>query len=275
MSQSRSLPAGALGPAALPVGPGRLADWLGTTVELLLVLTAGVMALRRAAGHLTRPPDTASLLIVGLAAAGVLVMRGPWRRHLPRGASALPPAVALSPLAAYVPAAAVLLLCGALTTPGISAAALAVLWGPPALEEIWRAVERLRARRRRLPARIVAIEAADDGPADGRGDEAMPEHVTQQQTRFRADDGRESIAGWIRVSFQAGQRTAAAHLAFCPPLERVPQMSVRQLSGPAARLKTAQLLPHGVRVELKLDATTAEPADVVLKFAATCPAAAE
>ena len=239
----------------------RLAGWLWSTVEVLLVLVAGVMALRRAAGALTRPPEAAGLLLVGLAAAGVLAAGRLWRRQ---GASGARPGTGSGRWAAYVPALAVLLLGGALTTRGISPLALAVLWGPPAFVETAWALRWLLARRQSAPAGRAVAEAESD-------DENTPDHVTQRHTRFLSGDGGESIAGWLRVSFQAGQRTAAAHVAFCPPLEGLPQMSVWQASGPAARLKTAQLLPHGARVDLKLAVPAAEPADVVLKFAATCP----
>jgi hypothetical protein len=94
------------------------------------------------------------------------------------------------------------------------------------------------------------------------------EEITQQLTRSTAADGTEEIAGWLRVAFAAGQRTASVHLAFCPPFARMPELSVEQIDGPTARIKTAQVLPYGARLDLKLQAAGEMPEDVMLQFSA-------
>jgi hypothetical protein len=99
-------------------------------------------------------------------------------------------------------------------------------------------------------------------------EELPPEEVSQQFTRTAAADGAEEIAGWLRISFAAGQRTKNAHLAFCPPFARTPQLSVEQLDGPEARIKTAQVLPYGARLDLKLPPTGESSASIVLHFTA-------
>jgi hypothetical protein len=95
-----------------------------------------------------------------------------------------------------------------------------------------------------------------------------PEEVTQQLTRSTAADGTEELAGWLRISFAAGQRTGSVHVAFCPPFARTPELSVEQIDGPEARLKTTQALPYGARLDLKLHSASESPASVVLQFAA-------
>ena len=95
-----------------------------------------------------------------------------------------------------------------------------------------------------------------------------PEEVTQQLTRSTAADGTEELAGWLRIPFAAGQRTGSVHVAFCPPFARTPELSVEQIDGPEARLKTTQVLPYGARLDLKLHAASESPASVVLQFAA-------
>jgi hypothetical protein len=45
-------------------------------------------------------------------------------------------------------------------------------------------------------------------------------------------------------------------------------LSVEQIGGPPSRVKTAQLLPYGVRLDLKLAATAEEPTSVLLQFVA-------
>ena len=99
-------------------------------------------------------------------------------------------------------------------------------------------------------------------------EELPPEAVSQQFTRTTTADGGEELAGWLRISFAAGQRTKNAHLAFCPPFARAPELSVEQLDGPEARIKTAQVLPYGARLDLKLPPSSESPVAIVLHFTA-------
>ncbi len=66
----------------------------------------------------------------------------------------------------------------------------------------------------------------------------------------------------------AGQRTGSLHVAFCPPFTATPELVVEQLEGPEARMKTAQLMPYGARLDLKLAAAAEEPTSVLLQFSA-------
>ena len=96
----------------------------------------------------------------------------------------------------------------------------------------------------------------------------LPEEVSQQLTRSQAADGADELSGWLRLAFAAGQRTGSIHVAFCPPFATVPELELEQLDGPEARIKTAQLLAYGVRLDLKLAAAAEEPASVLLQFSA-------
>ena len=80
--------------------------------------------------------------------------------------------------------------------------------------------------------------------------------------------GPRNSAGWLRLSFAAGQRTGSVHVAFCPPLRVTPEMEVEQIEGPEARIKTAQVLPYGARFDLKLAAAAEQPTTVLLQFTA-------
>ena len=101
----------------------------------------------------------------------------------------------------------------------------------------------------------------------------LSEDVTQQLTRSQAADGVEELSGWLRTAFAAGQRTGSLHVAFCPPFAVTPELEVEQLDGPEARIKTAQLLPYGARLDLKLAAAAEEPTSVLLQFSARTPPA--
>lgn len=131
----------------------------------------------------------------------------------------------------------------------LSTAASAPLESPPTVSSV---AESLLTED--LPAGLSPAWPADD--------------VLQQLVRSRAADGSERLAGWLRIPFAAGQRTGSEHVAFCPPFDRTPHVAVEQLDGPAVRVKTAQLLPHGVRLDLKLAAVTEEPVAVILRFSA-------
>lgn len=109
---------------------------------------------------------------------------------------------------------------------------------------------------------------ADDGPSEATCDAVPERSVTQQVTRLQASDGTETISGWLRASFQPGQRTASVHLAFCPPFSGMPSVEVEQVDGPPGRIKTVQLLPYGARFDLKLFNDAEEPLDVLLQFSA-------
>lgn len=92
--------------------------------------------------------------------------------------------------------------------------------------------------------------------------------VTQQLIRSEAADGSEELSGWLRLPFAPGQRTGSIHVAFCPPLRVAPELAVEQIEGPEARIKTAQLLPYGARLDLKLAAAAESPTVVLLQFTA-------
>jgi len=98
-----------------------------------------------------------------------------------------------------------------------------------------------------------------------------PAEVLQQLTRSQAADGTEELFGWIRLPFAVGQRTGCIHVAFCPPLCVTPEVTVEQIEGPDARIKTAQLLPYGARFDLKLAAAAEASTTVVLQFLARAP----
>jgi len=82
--------------------------------------------------------------------------------------------------------------------------------------------------------------------------------------------GVERIEGWLKATAEPGERTMNVHVAFCPPFERVPQFTVIQSSGPAVRVRPVQLLPYGVRLELKLNEPSNDRSAIVVEFSAEC-----
>ncbi len=75
------------------------------------------------------------------------------------------------------------------------------------------------------------------------------QHLVRRQTSTS-----ERIDGWLRCDFSPGQRTAALHVAFCPPLAALPTVEARidpQQSG-IATCKVAELYVHGARFDVRL-----------------------
>ncbi len=226
----------------------------------LLVAAAMVVAWRRLAGALTSPPPPAVLLTAAVLATSVAAVRGgQWH-------GARPPVAALWGGMILTSLATAVLTLG-LCLPGTPIAWVAVVGALFAAEESWTWLRRLRPR---TPSRGAGCQPAVEKGQVGNLSlqEVPPDGVLQQLTRSRAAGGAEEISGWLRTSFAAGQRTASVHVAFCPPLAAVPELAVEQIDGPEARIKTAQVLPYGARVDLKLAAASGEPASVLLQFSA-------
>ncbi len=257
--------------------------WSVGTLIGSLWCAAVLVAWRRCAGALEKPLDPQMLLLVGAlvaaAAAAVRIIRFriappdvPWR---------LPAAIVL------LPTPAVLLLAAAVSLPQTSTGGLVAFWALLVGAEswAWRAAWRRRVRNGpNAPAGRPSGAGSSPEPVDHRSPTESPppgrrpqidspstipaDDVLQQLTRSLAADGSEQLAGWLRAEFASGQRTASVHVAFCPPFSQTPQVTVEQLDGPSARIKTAQLLPHGARLDLKLAAAAEEPGSVVLQFRA-------
>jgi hypothetical protein len=109
-------------------------------------------------------------------------------------------------------------------------------------------------------------------PGDGEDDEAAEAlraaDVTQQMVRRLQADGRQAVGGMLRADFAAGERTVTAHLAFCPPLGVTPEFSAAAMAGPGAQVRATQILPYGVRMEIKLDVASRERVSVWIGFEA-------
>jgi len=251
--------------------------WLVVLLTGLLWCAALLIGWRRLAGALDTPLTPAVLLLLGVVVVAVAVgARSCWNR-LPSRSGTL----SYKRLARLLPTTAVLLLGAAVSLRQTNAAALIAFWAMLAGEELWawraaagrkrcRGAENREAPRPPEPPPTAAVaEASVQEPVPATTPSAIPaDDVLQQLTLSRVADGGTQLAGLLRPPSATGQRTAAEHVAFCPPFAKTPQVTVEQLDGPPARVKTAQLLPHGVRLDLKLDATADTPQAVLLQFTA-------
>lgn len=252
------------------------ARWSAGALLGVLLLMAAVLVWRRLSGALETPLSAFSLAAVGLlAAVAAISARAFWRYPASRGAGS----GRLDRLVPWLPLPAVLAVGSALSLPTASPGELAALWSILALEEVaaWlpalgrRVASRFgnasdAARRVRFDPPQAPVAHVAASPV--RPDATPAEEITQQLTRTQSADGVETLCGWLRVDLSPGQRTANAHVAFCPPFGRTPTLEVSQSSGPPTRVKTVQLLPFGARLDLKLPHATDAPASVVLQFTA-------
>jgi hypothetical protein len=96
--------------------------------------------------------------------------------------------------------------------------------------------------------------------------------TTQSIVREMTADG-EKVTGELLGRFRAGERTIFLHVAFCPPLPSVPQITCRQISGAEAEVKVSQLQTFGVRFDVRLKHDPTSTVETLLGFTANCPAA--
>lgn len=247
-----------------------LARWSAYTLVAILLLGAGTMWCRRAASALQQPLEWPGLLLVGAVSAGAgVAARILARRPAPASSGRAAPGTFEWVVSLGLAAWGI-----ALSPSGTSAGGLLVFWGILAGEEVWawrsalglaglpgwlrrgRGSEGTSASPVAAPSRKRVSDLRPPPPGD----------VTQEFVRSRQPDGGERLAGWMRVPLSPGQRTATVHLAFCPPFVRTPKITVAQQEGPTARIKEAQLLPYGARLDLKLTHAADAPATVLLEI---------
>ncbi|MGQ9575248.1 MAG: hypothetical protein ACUVUC_08020 [Thermoguttaceae bacterium] len=243
----------------------------------LLVAAALVLAWRRAAGVLQVPLSPAALGTLGLLAAACA-----WAVRAARSHAALSRLSGRAiPLLDCLASVSLVGLGAALSLPDSQPAALVFFWVVFGAEELCTWIARARGKRgfgRCLgPAETGSTGLAGSaGPLFGRGwpaPNAAAGQVVQQLVRSRAADGTETLCGRVRIAVAPWQRTATAHVAFCPPFAHTPRLTFQQQSGPAARIKPAQLLPYGARFDLKLTDGPQSATSILLEFAAEGKAA--
>ena len=120
----------------------------------------------------------------------------------------------------------------------------------------------------RPQAKVLDVGQVESDDEDEAAETLPPEDVTQQMVRRRQADGTQALSGSLRIDFASGERTATAHLAFCPPFDRTPEFSAAAMAGPGAQVRSVQVLAYGVRLEVKLDAVSRAAESVLVGFEA-------
>ncbi len=249
----------------------RIRDGAAAVILAMLCLAAATVVFRRLAGALVDPlPPALMLAAVATIAAAAAAVRLGWLPAGSRGGWLPMAATSLAALSLFV----------SLCLPGTPPAWIAVFGILLAAEETWAWASRIKYVKNSRSLTDSGEEAADSStfpelsdpgyclPSVAALDAAPAENVTQQLVRSRAAGGGETISGWLRAHFAAGQRTGSVHLAFCPPLDSTPKVEIEQIGGPAARIKTAQVLPYGVRLDVKLATSYDESTEILMRLSA-------
>lgn len=231
----------------------------------LLGAAALIVLGRRMAGAFERPLSPLGLLTAGLllAVAAAAIHLG-WSR-LPAAKSSSRPMSGVMVLTSLCVALFGVGLC----VSGTSVVAIVLFWILLAGEEAgawWRHVK--RGRESLFTPKTHSPAPPKRNSSDPLFSAVPADEITQQLTRSQATDGAEQLAGWLRTTFAAGQRTGSIHVAFCPPFRAAPEVAVTQIDGPEVRIKAAQRQPYGVRLDLKLAAAAEEPVVLLLQFSA-------
>ena len=116
--------------------------------------------------------------------------------------------------------------------------------------------------RRPAPARRRPRTAPDQTPGRFR----------QRFTRYDGRAGGDCLRGRINVEVAAGARLAQGHVGFCPAFATTPAVEVRtEYDGVEATVAAAEVLPWGVRVEVRLAEPAEEPLEIPVDLLVRSP----
>jgi len=238
-----------------------------SAVAALLALAAIFVVSRRLTGALESPLGPFPLLAAGLVLAGFAqIAHPPARTGRFRAGDAL---ITLATLA----------IAASFWLPGCNIVALLGFLAVVAGEEFWAWHGMLPSRRASSPLpnsgegqgvrTELAITSSPSLPPahDDLIEEPEPvSDVLQQLTLCATAEGGRDLSGWLRLPLVAGQRSGILHVAFCPSFAQSPQVQAEAVSGPDSRVKVAQVLPYGARLDVKLDEPAAPGQNVLIWF---------
>jgi hypothetical protein len=247
------------------IAPALIASiWLAFGLALFLLI-------RRATGAFLIPLPTLTLVTTAIGLeAWVWAMRFvAWRLRIDRATVVSPRWEQVTAL--WLPQLTLIVYAVACSYPGRRLVDWLV-WLPvfvvnsagPQLLARWRrahsdhAGQRAAPKHRSPPANLGEMTASTD----------ISGTLLQQISRSRAADGHEIVQGTLVAEFGPGERTAALHVAFCPPFELVPHVEAEVADGPDATVKVAQVLHNGARLEIRLSEAASIPTAVAIEIAA-------
>lgn len=111
--------------------------------------------------------------------------------------------------------------------------------------------------------------ASDRRPRGGR---RFSGHLRQRFARYDTRSGADCLRGRINIELDAGARTAHGHVGFCPAFPLTPTVkTTTDYDGVEASVTAAEVLPWGVRVEVRLAEPAEEPLEIPVDLVVRCP----
>lgn len=215
-----------------------------------LLLSGGLLAVRTLA-HATNAIEVGPYFAAGAGLAfAASLTRAAWNRG-----RKIRPRSALATALPLVATSLGLLLWGACLTRRTALPAAVIFWLVLCGEEAWAWRRQLKADRRP----VSSGRSARTAPGD---------LLIQQFTRLLTPEGEDIVRGSLIVTVDRDSRSAAGHVAFCPPFSQRPQFDVQPAKGEDANLMVSQLCPHGARIEVKLTQPAKNGAAVSVRFVA-------
>ncbi len=280
----------------------RLASVAAVAMAGSLLMAAGAVVCRRLAGHLEASGHGVALVAAMLTAALLASEARRLAEFAGGNGRTAPNAGAVHGFTYWASLVALLTLAAGLSLPEAPPLAIGLVWliavADQALESWWywrptrgaRGRASVEPRPRRLAETGDSANGGSDTGVDRQSslledrEEPLSEisrsthsepfslrpDVTQQLVRTESPTG-ERLEGLLQTALAAGQRNATLHVAFCPPFAAAPKISIYQMAGPASRVKVAQALPFGMRLELKRTATAGDAGTVAVRFVAESP----
>ena len=251
--------------AAAGAGPVDVAGWLATGLGAAAggsaVAAGSLLVLRRMAGSLGDAVPAAALLgVAAIAAALVALADVAWRLGGPWSAVVAVRFGTVLAMAGVAPSAwPATWPDGAAGGLAVAIAAAAVLLVPrrdaaPRADDAG-SVRRGGAAGRRRPRRVA---------------DRVPGQLRQRFARYETPAGTDCVRGRIAVPIAAGARSGHGHVGFCPAFERTPTVAVStDYDGVEATVAAAEILPWGVRVEVRLTEPAEEPLVIPVDLAAS------
>jgi hypothetical protein len=237
-----------------------LATALGAGLAVAAAASGAVLVARRLALPAAEPLPAAVTLGVAILGAAVVAGSDVASRCGPRQAwtaVATRVGLVLALLAVAAPFRAVAWTDAATLALAVAIAVVAVIRrpGPPA-----------------APRRVAAASRPPAAARSPRAERQFGGHLRQRFARYDTRSGADCLRGRINIELDAGARTAHGHVGFCPAFPLTPTVkTTTDYDGVEASVTAAEVLPWGVRVEVRLAEPAEEPLEIPVDLVVRCP----
>ncbi len=129
-----------------------------------------------------------------------------------------------------------------------------------------------------LAESVALVKDQEPSAEEAELDEELPwlwqDATALQELRYMTlPESGLCIAGSQRVTLPAAQQIAVVHTVFHPPFDTVPTVTIEMEQPETVTIKAAQVLPHGIRWELRTASMLEKSQQVQWAFIATTTAA--